>query len=163
MPDQMFYRQTVPIGVYVAQGGARVAGAVATVTIQLGALYVNFTGSTDSKDKYSTPWTVPLLQGSGPATAKVTYKGLAAANTKTIESTIGPPMPSAQLALSTPTPVILTGGTAQIKATVTSSSGTGLAGIPIALETDITAGGVNPRNPNNHPPGPATVSASPPP
>ena len=158
MPDQMFYRQTVPIGVYVSQGGAPVAGAVATVTIQFGALYVNFTGSTDSKGKYSTTWTVPLLQGSGTATAKVTYQGLTATNTKTIESTIGPPMPSAQLALSTPTPVILTGGTAQIKATVTSSSGTGLAGIPIALETNITAGGISPLTANTDATGTATFT-----
>src|SRR2546428_8266981 len=72
-------------------------------------------------------------------------------------------MPSAQLALSTPTPVILTGGTAQIKATVTSSSGTGLAGIPIALETNITAGGVSPLTANTAPPGPATFTHTPPP
>src|SRR2546428_11810613 len=158
MPDQMFYRQTVPIGVYVSQGGAPVAGAVATVTIQFGALYVNSTGSTDSKGKSTTTWTVPLLQGSGTATPKVTYQGLTATNTKTIESTIGPPMPSAQLALSTPTPVILTGGTAQIKATVTSASGTGLAGAPHAVETNITARGATPPTPAHAAPahGPVT-------
>src|SRR3989475_671790 len=67
-------------------------------------------------------------------------------------------MPSAQLALSTPTPVILTGGTAQIKATVTSSSGTGLAGIPIALETNITAGGISPLTANTDATGTATFT-----
>ena len=144
MPDQMFYRQIVPIGVYVSQNGAPVAGATATVNIVFGAFSVNFTGTTDSKGKFSTSWTVPLLQGSGTATARVTYQGLTATNTKTIESTIGPPMPSAQLALSTPTPVIRTGGTAQIKATVTNSAGVGIANLPIAIEKNITAGGVSP-------------------
>src|SRR5206468_661084 len=79
-----------------------------------------------------------------PPTGRVTYQGLTATTTKTIESTIGPPMPSAQLALSTPTPVIRTGGTAQIKATVTNSAGVGIANLPIAIEKNITAGGVSP-------------------
>src|SRR3989442_841689 len=144
MPDQMFYRQTVPINVFVSQNGAPVAGAVATVNIQFGTFSVNFTGSTDSTGKFTTSWTVPLLQGTGTATAKVTYQSLTATNTKTIESTIGPPMPSAQLRLSTPTPVILTGGTAQIKATVTNSAGVGIANLPISIETNITAGGMSP-------------------
>src|SRR2546425_4203422 len=144
MPDQVFYRQTVPIGVYVSQNGAPVSGVTVALTVQFGAYFANFTGTTGSNGKYSTTWTVPLIQGSGTATAKVTYKGLTATNTKAIEATIGPPMPAAQLALSTPTPVILTGGTATITAKVTNPSGTGIGSIPITIETNLTAGGISP-------------------
>src|SRR2546427_1882853 len=144
MPDQVFYRQTVPIAVFASQNGAPVSGATVALTIRFGALSVNFTGTTDSHGKYSTSWTVPLIQGSGTATATVTYQGVTATNTKTIESTIGPPMPSAQLRLSTATPVILTGGTAQIKATVTDSSGVGIANMAISIEKNLTAGGISP-------------------
>ena len=158
MPDQMFFRQVVPINVFVSQNGAPVAGAVATVNIQFGTFSVNFTGSTDSTGKFTTSWTVPLLQGTGTATAKVTYQSLTATNTKTIESTIGPPMPSAQLRLSTPTPVILTGGTAQIKATVTNSAGVGIANLPISIETNITAGGISPLSASTDASGTATFT-----
>src|SRR5207245_1614408 len=93
LPDQMFYRQTVPIGVYVSQGGAPVAGAAATATLHCAAADVAFTGAT-----------------------------------------------------------------ARIKATVTSSSGTGLAGITIALETNITAGGISPLTANTDATGTATFT-----
>src|SRR2546425_10606599 len=144
MPDQVFYRQTVPIGVYVSQNGAPVVGATVDLTVQFGTFFANFTGTTGANGKYSTTWTVPLIKGSGTATAKVTYKGLTASNAKVIESTIGPPMPSAQLRLSTTTPVILTGGTTTIKATVTDATGVGMASIPISIETNLTAGVISP-------------------
>ncbi|HEX9567533.1 MAG TPA: ABC transporter substrate-binding protein, partial [Thermoplasmata archaeon] len=163
MPDQVFYRQMVPIGVYVSQNGAPVVGATVDLTVQFGTFFANFTGTTGANGKYSTTWTVPLIQGSGTATAKVTYKGLIATNTKVIESTIGPPMPSAQLALSTTTPVILSGGTATIKATVKDATGAGMANLPISIETNLTAGGISPVTATTDGTGAATFTYTAPP
>ena len=163
MPDQVFYRQTVPIGVYVSQNGAPVSGVTVALTVQFGAYFANFTGTTGSNGKYSTTWTVPLIQGSGTATAKVTYKGLTATNTKAIESTIGPPMPSAQLTLSTTKPVIVPPETTTIKATVTNSAGVGIASIPISIETNLTAGTVSPTTATTDATGAATFTYTAPP
>jgi ABC-type transport system substrate-binding protein len=147
IPDQVYYREVVPISVYVSQNGAPVSGAAVSLTLQFGTLSVSFSGTTNANGKYTTSWTVPLIQGSGTAAATATYQSLTATNTKTIESTIGPPMPSAQLRLSSPTPVIVSGTpapTATITATVTNSAGVGIANVPISLETNITAGSVSP-------------------
>ena len=147
IPDQVYYGEVVPINVYVSQNGAPVGGATVSLTLQFGSTSVSFSGTTNVNGKYSASWTVPLIQGSGTATATATYAGLTASNTKTIESTIGPPMPSAQLALSTTTPVLIaasTPPTATVKATVKDSAGNGMANVPIKIDRNITAGLITP-------------------
>lgn len=144
MPDQVYYRESVPISALVSQAGAPVSGAGVTVNLTFGTYSTELTGTTDTSGHASFTWTVPLIQGSGVATTTATSGTISGTNQKVMEATIGPPLPSAQLALSTTRPVIRPGGTSTITATVTDSAGNGISGVPVQIDSTLVLGTVVP-------------------
>jgi hypothetical protein len=144
MPDQVYYRENVPIDVYVSQSGAPVGSAGVTVNLTFGSFSAQMTGTTDGTGHASFSWPVPLIQGSGVVTVTATSGGLTGTNQKIMEVTIGPPLPSAQLTLSSTRPVIRPGETSTVTAKVTNSAGVGLAGVSVNIDTTLVLGTVTP-------------------
>lgn len=144
MPDQVYYRENVPIDVLVSQSGAPVGSAAVTVNLTFGSFSDELTGTTDGTGHASFTWSVPLIQGSGVVTTTASANGVSGTNQKIMEVTIGPPMPSAQLALSSTRPVIAPGQTSTVLATVTNSAGTGLAGVTVNIDTTLVLGTISP-------------------
>ncbi len=144
MPDQVYYRESVPISALVSEAGAPVASAAVTVNLTFGSYSTELTGTTDALGHASFTWTVPLIQGSGVATTTATSGTISGTNQKVMEATIGPPAPTAQLALSTTRPVIRPGETSTITATVTNSAGAGIGGVPITIDPTLVLGTVTP-------------------
>jgi len=144
MPDQVYYRENVPINVFVSQGGAPVGSAAVKVNLTFGTFSDELTGTTDASGHASFTWTVPLIQGSGVVTTTATSGTISGTNQKVMEVTIGPPLPSAQLALNTTRPVIRPGQTSVITAKVTNSAGTGLAGVTVKIDTTLVLGTITP-------------------
>ena len=144
MPDQVYYRENVPINVFVSQSGAPVGSATVTVNLTFGSFSTQMTGTTDGTGHASFTWTVPLIQGSGVVTTTATAGGVSGTNQKIMEVTIGPPMPSAQLSLSSTRPVIRPGETSTVTAKVTNSAGVGLAGVTVSIDTTLVLGTVTP-------------------
>ncbi len=144
MPDQVYYRESVPIDVFVSQRGAPVGSAAVKVNLTFGSFSDELTGTTDGSGHASFTWPVPLIQGSGVVTTTATSGGVTGTNQKIMEVTIGPPLPSAQLALNTTRPVIRPGETSVITAAVTNSAGTGLAGVTVSIDTTLLLGTITP-------------------
>ena len=156
VPDQVFARESVPMDVYVAQNQAPASQASVVVNISSGAgavpcsatvtvgCYNTTTYTTDASGHAHLGWTVPILQGNVIVAVSATKGGVTGSNTKIMESTIGPPLPIAQLSLSTPTPVIAPGGTATITASVTDGLGDPIAGAPITVDTKLLIGSISP-------------------
>ncbi len=164
IPDQVYFREHVPVNVYVSQNNAPVANAAVSVNISfgVGSFSVDLTGQTNAQGKFGTTWTVPLIQGSGIVTATATSGTVTGSTSNVIESTIGPPMPMAQIALSTATPVITPTGHATVVATVTGPDGTAIAGMHINIDSKVTVGNITPWYADTNSAGQATFTYSPP-
>jgi ABC-type transport system substrate-binding protein len=162
LPDQVFFRENVPISVYVSQGGLPAAGAGIMVNLTFGAFSTQFTGTADATGHFAASWQVPLIQASGVAVTTATLGAATGQNVKIMESTIGPPMPMGQLRLSTPTPVIAPTGTATITATLTDPAGKAIAGVPVTIDNVLTGGTVTPLTANTGSTGTANFTYTPP-
>ncbi|HYY48650.1 MAG TPA: ABC transporter substrate-binding protein [Thermoplasmata archaeon] len=162
LPDQVFYRENVPIDVYVSEGSVPASGAAVKVNLTFGVYSVEFAGTADASGHFKATWNVPLIQASGVAVTTATLGSATGRNTKIMESVIGPPMPMGQLRLSTPTPVIPSTGTATITATLKDAAGNGMSGVAVAIDKNVTLGTVSPLTANTGASGTAVFTYTPP-
>lgn len=144
MPDQVYAREDVTLGVVVAAGTAPASGADVTLNLTYGSTSVEMTDTTDASGHAAFSWTVPVIQGNVIATVSATKGALTGTNGKVMEVTIGPPAPMAELSLSTATPVIAPTETATITATLLDGTGAAIAGQTIVIDSTLVLGTITP-------------------
>ena len=162
MPNQVYARENVPMGLVVAQGTAPAAGVAYNVTLSYGSKAAYFTGTTDASGKGTFAWTVPVIQGNVLVSARVTKGTVTGTNGKVMEVTVGPPAPTAQLNLSTPKPVISPTDTTTVTATLVDGAGTPIVGSKVELDTTLVLGTFNKKNDTTDTNGQVTFTYTPP-
>ncbi len=162
MPDQVYARENVSLGVAVAAGTAPAAGATVSLKLTYGTTDVWLNGTTDTSGHASFNWLVPVIQGNVIVSASASKGTLAGTNGKVMEVTIGPPAPMAELSLSTPTPVIGPSNTATITATLHDGTGAAMAGRTVTIDTTLVLGTIAPTTGTTNATGKTTFLYTPP-
>ncbi|TLZ51487.1 MAG: hypothetical protein E6K18_04860, partial [Methanobacteriota archaeon] len=148
VPERALAGHLVTVNAYVSQNLAPVNGATvylnATIGVGTGATTRSMQGTTNVNGNATFSWTVPVIQGDLVLAATAWMGAATGVNSKIVEVTVGPPAPIAQLRVSTPTPVIGTGGTAALTATLTDGLGTGIAGHRVTIDRTLLLGTIAP-------------------
>ena len=144
VPERALSGHTVPVDVFVSQNLLPVSGASVSLNATWGSEYRVMTGTTDVGGHARFDWVAPVIQGAMTLTASVTKGTNSATTTKRMEITVGPPAPIATLSLSTLKPVIGTGETTTITATLINGVGGPLAGATVSIDKTLVLGNVTP-------------------
>ncbi len=144
VPERAIGGHTVNVDAFVAQNLAPVSGASVTLNASWGSEYRTMSATTDASGHVRFAWKVPVIQGNLFLKAIATLGTSSASTTKLLEITVGPPAPIATLSLSTATPVIGTGNTATILATLIDGVGSPIPGATVTVDTTLVLGGIAP-------------------
>jgi len=158
VPERAIGGHTVPVDLFVSQSLVPVGGASVTLNATWGTEYRVLTGTTDVSGHARFNWVVPVIQGSLTLTATVTKGTNTATTTKRLEITVGPPAPIATLSLSTVKPVIGTGETTTITATLIDGVGSPIQGATVTVDTTLVLGIVTPASAQTDATGKATFT-----
>ncbi len=144
VPGRALGGHTVPVDVFVSQNLLPVGSASVSLNATWGTEYRVMTGTTDVSGHARFNWVAPVIQGAMTLTALVTKGTNSATTTKRMEITVGPPAPIATLRLSTLRPVIGTGDTTTITATLKNGVDGPIAGATVTIDTTLVLGSVAP-------------------
>ncbi len=142
VPERVLANHVMQVPAYVSQNGVPVDGATVWLNASLpsGTALNSASGTTDVTGGAQVSWTVPVIQGNIYLTVTAAKGSATSTVTKELEVSVGPPAPMATLSLSTPTPVILPGGTATVTASLVDGLGNPIAGQTVTLDTHLMLG-----------------------
>jgi hypothetical protein len=165
VPQRLLANRVVPVQAFVSQSGAPVSGATVSLQAKLpsGTLLNSASGLTATSGYAIVNWTVPVIQGQIFLTVTATKGASSGTTQKQLEITVGPPAPIATLSMSTPTPVILAGGSATVTAMLVNGQGAPISGQIITIDPTLAIGKILPTSAATDLTGKATFTYTAPP
>jgi len=143
-PERAIAGGTVTVDVFGSRDFAPISGASVWLNRSYGVQSENSTATTDISGHARFSMAVPFIQGDLSLKATVVKGASTGTTTKVMQISVKLPIPIVRLDLATTTPVIGVGGTAQVIASVTDSSGGPVQGAVVKIDTTLVFGTISP-------------------
>ncbi len=143
-PERAIAGGTVTVDVFGSRDFAPISGASVWLNRTYGVQSDSSSATTDISGHARFSLTVPFIQGDLSLKATVVKGASTGTTTKVMQISVKLPIPIVRLDLATTTPVIGVGGTAQVIASVTDSSGGPIQGAVVKIDTTLVFGTISP-------------------